>query len=293
MGYRSKNAIIVKSAPLAAAINPTPGVATGTGAALQPSVTIPGSGTSAKPLVVQPREVHPWWRTATGALITTAPLAVAAMSVGIATGAGAASQPAVRTGAAAGAASGAGAANQPTTKISPVAGRATGAGAAHQAGATTPGHVSVAAGNAAGIGTAYAATGVLLLSGFTHVTVIRDYDLADGAAPTGTVYFTPSTWLFNNGVTVPPAEVAAPLDVDGKISVALAANDDPGTVPGDSHYVVREEIVGQPVRSYEVTILHTATGDNDLGSFEPPPEPPETPPDYGYGIGYGIDYGGG
>lgn len=95
---------------------------------------------------------------------------------------------------------------------------------------------------------------------FTQVTVTRDYDLATGAAPTGTVSFTPSAWLVNTGVTVVAAPVVAALDVAGAITVDLAANTDPGTAPVDSYYTVQEDIVGQPRRVYQVIIPH------DLGS---------------------------
>ena len=37
---------------------------------------------------------------------------------------------------------------------------------------------------------------------FSHLTVVRDYTLADGDSPVGIVYFTPSEWMVNNGVTV-------------------------------------------------------------------------------------------
>ena len=96
--------------------------------------------------------------------------------------------------------------------------------------------------------------------GFTHVTVTRDYDLATGDAPTGAVYFTPSDWLVNDGVTIPAARVTARLDAQGAITIDLAANTDPDTVPTGSSYTVREEITGQPVRTYQVIIPH------DIGS---------------------------
>lgn len=105
------------------------------------------------------------------------------------------------------------------------------------------------------------------LGSFTHVTVTRDYDLASGEAPTGVVYFTPSTWLLNNGITLVPAAVPAALDSLGKISVALVANDDVGTTPQDSRYTVREVITGQPVRSYQVVVPHNAGTTVDLATL--------------------------
>lgn len=101
---------------------------------------------------------------------------------------------------------------------------------------------------------------------FTQVTVTRDYDLATGAAPTGTVYFTPSVWLVNT-VTVPAAEVAVALNVAGAISVDLFANTDPATAPAGSYYTVREVIVGQPQRSYRVRVPHDAGSTIDLSTL--------------------------
>lgn len=117
---------------------------------------------------------------------------------------------------------------------------------------------------------------------FTQVTVTRDYDLATGSAPTGTVSFTPSDWLVNSGVTVVAAAVVAHLDVDGQIAVALAANTDPDTTPADSYYLVQEDIIGQPRRIYQITIP------SDIGGFTVALTYLEDAGVDGYGIGYGT-----
>jgi hypothetical protein len=101
---------------------------------------------------------------------------------------------------------------------------------------------------------------------FTQVTVTRDYDLATGDAPTGTVSFTPSQWLVN-GTTVPAAAVTVALDVAGVITVDLFANTDPATVPAGSYYTVREDIVGQPRRTYTVIIPHDFSSTIDLSGL--------------------------
>lgn len=289
MGYRSKNAIVVKSAlvvgtpmdvgsgaGIGAANQPdvtssaTPasaGGATGTGTANPAIVAVSSNGPSVKVLVVQPRDVHPWWRPGAGAFIATAPVGADTMSLGIATGAATAYQPSVRTGAAPGVATGTGAARSPIAKVMPTARQAAGTGTANQPGITTPGNISVLAGSADGFGAAYDTTGVPLLPGFTHVTIGRSYELATGVPGTGTVFFTPSQWMVNNAVTVPGAAVAAALDVDGRISVALAANTDPGTQPSGSYYAVREEIIGQPQRAYRVRVPHDAGPAIDLSTL--------------------------
>lgn len=102
---------------------------------------------------------------------------------------------------------------------------------------------------------------------FTHVTITRDYDLATGEAPIGVVYFTPSAWLKNNGVTLVAAPVGAALNSLGQISISLAANTDPATTPPNSYYVVREAIVGQLDRSYKVAIPYNAGLTIDLATL--------------------------
>lgn len=100
---------------------------------------------------------------------------------------------------------------------------------------------------------------------FTHVILTRDYDLATGVAPTGVVSFTPSDWLLNSGVTVVGATVEAPLDIDGKITITVAANTDSGTTPLESSYTVQEDILGQPRRIYRVRV--PAGGSVDLSTL--------------------------
>lgn len=136
-------------------------------------------------------------------------------------------------------------------------------------GHNTAARVAVQGGRAA-VGLAGTATEVAITAtpgSFTHVTVTRDYDLASGDSPTGVVYFTPSAWLENNGVTLVPAARPAALDGLGQISISLAANDDADTTPADSNYTVREEILGQATRSYRVVIQHTVGPTVDLATL--------------------------
>lgn len=129
-----------------------------------------------------------------------------------------------------------------------------------------------------------------VLSPFTYVTVVRDYDLADGSSPVGEVFFTPSEWLLNNHVTVAPAAVAVALDAQGKISISLVANNNSGTTPTGSYYTVCEEIIGQPRRCYKVIIPCDQTM-LDLGVLEAiyPAIPTGGYGTSGYGTGgYGL-----
>jgi hypothetical protein len=102
---------------------------------------------------------------------------------------------------------------------------------------------------------------------FTIVTVTRDYDLADGTDPAGTVTFTPSTPMIN-GVTVVAAPVVARLDVDGLLSIELAANTDPGTLPSDDSYYLVKEVIGGASRSYYVQIPHDLGSSIDLSTLD-------------------------
>lgn len=120
---------------------------------------------------------------------------------------------------------------------------------------TTPTKVAPIAGRVTlGLGGGGTVTAIVASGAYTHVVVTRDYDLATGEAPSGVVYFTPSTWLLNSGVTLVPAPVPATLNDLGQISISLAANNDPDTTPAGSHYQVREVIAGQPERTYKVVI---------------------------------------
>ncbi len=101
---------------------------------------------------------------------------------------------------------------------------------------------------------------------FTVVTVTRDYTLANGLAPVGRVHFTPAVPMVNDA-TIVAAPVVAQLDANGSLSIPLAANTDLGTNPGDSYYIVREEITGQPRQQYSVRIPHDAGSVLDLSAL--------------------------
>jgi len=66
---------------------------------------------------------------------------------------------------------------------------------------------------------------------------------------------------------VPAAAVTTALDVDGRISVVLFANTDPATDPAGSYYVVREDIAGQPRRTYRMIVPHDVGSPLDLSGL--------------------------
>ena len=198
-------------------------------------------------VVTPPRALHPAWRGANARLILAAPVEVGPQAAGL----GTAAVGLLASGTA--------------KKIVAVNGGVCSLGLGGQLNSVR----KVAQIGRAGLGLVGRSTetGQTVPGSYTHITITRDYDLATGQAPTGIVYFTASMWLKNNGVTLVPAPVGAALNSLGQISIALAANTDPGTVPAGSWYVVREEIIGQPTRSYKVAIPYNAGPTIDLATL--------------------------
>lgn len=135
---------------------------------------------------------------------------------------------------------------------------------------------------------------------FTYVTITRDYDLADGNQPRGIVSFTPTAPM-TNGPTVVEAEVGRALDVDGNLSITVAANTDPATTPTGTSYLVRESISGT-VTKYYVQVPHDAGATIDLATLTPArippvitypvPGPPGASSDAGMAIAFSMMFGG-
>src|SRR5215207_4767460 len=97
---------------------------------------------------------------------------------------------------------------------------------------------------------------------FTYVTVTHEFREADEAPATGKVAFTPVAPMHNAG-TVTAAAVTATL-VNGALSVRLAANTDPDTLPTGTTYKVVETITGQVTNTYFVQIPHDEGGTVNL-----------------------------
>lgn len=103
---------------------------------------------------------------------------------------------------------------------------------------------------------------------FTPVLVTADYDLPDGLDPTGTVSFTPTEPMIN-GTTVIAAPVTGMLDVDGKLSITLAATDDTATTTASGKpamYLIEESISGATRRGYAA--LSHASSPVDLSTLD-------------------------
>ena len=95
---------------------------------------------------------------------------------------------------------------------------------------------------------------------FTLVTVTGKWERIDGTVPVGTVMFQLS-YEISDGVSVFSTiiPVVTTLDNTGSISIRIPANDDPDTLPIGTHYIIIENIDGNP-RTYFVIIPHTALG---------------------------------
>jgi hypothetical protein len=71
----------------------------------------------------------------------------------------------------------------------------------------------------------------------------------------GRVEFTPVDQM-RNGLTVVSTTVSETLDASGGLSIRLAATTDPATRDVGVTYRVVERIVGQPIRTYYVSVPH-------------------------------------
>ena len=91
---------------------------------------------------------------------------------------------------------------------------------------------------------------------FTYVPVTGSWSNSKDEVASGSVTFLP-TVAMDNDETVSQSPVVVPL-VDGAISVTLAANDDPGTIPtGSAYHVI--EVINSVVRKYVIVVSHLAT----------------------------------
>lgn len=109
---------------------------------------------------------------------------------------------------------------------------------------------------------------------FTAITVTRRYLTAELTPATGKVTFTPTAPMVN-GDTVVAAPRADTLDAEGDLTISVAATNDPTTSPPGVSYEVREQIDGQPTRTYYVTVPYNAAGGTvDLSTLTPAAVPP-------------------
>ena len=110
----------------------------------------------------------------------------------------------------------------------------------------------------------------------TIVTVVHQFQNPDGTPASGVVAFRLSKRITNGGVTYAEAvPVHSTLNSSGHLSQALPANDDPGTTPAGSSYLVSfflNGTGGTELSGDETSIVvpHDAPGGSiDLGALLP------------------------
>jgi len=106
------------------------------------------------------------------------------------------------------------------------------------------------------------------VSGLSQATVTHSFKNADSTAASGAVTFTLTKRITNGTTSVVPAEVTATLNGSGQLSQLLYANNDAGTVPGDSQWRVDFRILGASEETFFITVP-TGGGSVDLGSLLP------------------------
>ncbi len=92
----------------------------------------------------------------------------------------------------------------------------------------------------------------------TTVVVLGTFLTPEGEPSTGTVSFTPSSWLLNSGanIAIPNSSVTKTLGTAGNFSVTLPITDDPDLSPGGWVYSVSEVVDGVS-QSYNIAIPGT------------------------------------
>lgn len=104
---------------------------------------------------------------------------------------------------------------------------------------------------------------------FTSRTIVHTFSQADGTTASGEVSFNLPLPMTNDGTTIIPSKVAASLNGSGAISVLLAANDDPDTLPTGVQWQVTLRIAGADPLEYSITVPSAGSGNVDLGSLLP------------------------
>jgi hypothetical protein len=104
---------------------------------------------------------------------------------------------------------------------------------------------------------------------FTFRTITHTFTEPNQAAAALTVTFHLPREMTNGSQTILPGDVDATLDGSGGLSVVLAANDDPGTVPADVQWQVTIDGPDAPPLTYSITVPSAGTGSLDLAALLP------------------------
>ena len=109
---------------------------------------------------------------------------------------------------------------------------------------------------------------------FTVVTLTASYINGDGTAASGTVQLQLTQPMENSDVIDMNTPIAVILDSTGSLSVPLRANDDVGTLPTGTQYLVIERVTATSNREYLITIPRNAVNATvDLSTLMPTAPP--------------------
>jgi hypothetical protein len=106
------------------------------------------------------------------------------------------------------------------------------------------------------------------MSGFSSVTVTHTFSNADLTPASGSIEMSLTKRMTCGSTTIVPASITANLNSEGKLSQALTANNDAGTVPEDSQWRVDFRILGAEQETFYI-VVPTGGGTVDLGSLLP------------------------
>lgn len=95
---------------------------------------------------------------------------------------------------------------------------------------------------------------------FTPIEITGTYSNPDGSACSGFVTFILSTPIANSNVVIQPQPIICELGTGGTLATTLYANNDPGTIPNVSNYVVVEQTDGAANREYTIKVPYDAPG---------------------------------
>lgn len=115
----------------------------------------------------------------------------------------------------------------------------------------------------------------------TTVVVLGTFLTPEGEPSTGTVSFTPSSWLLNSGanIAIPNSTVTKTLGTAGNFSVTLPITDDPDLSPGGWIYTVSEVVDGVS-QSYNIAIPGTVAAGGTVFLADLAPVAPAGPEYY-------------
>ena len=95
---------------------------------------------------------------------------------------------------------------------------------------------------------------------FTSINVTGTFKNPDGSDAAGTITFLLTEQMENGGIIIEPEPIVATLSGTGTISQSLPANDDSGTSPTSTQYIVIEQTSGSRNREYAFTVLSASPG---------------------------------